>query len=527
MAALERVETSPEVQRLVSMMDQAPLVNPSLWAGFKSTGGLYTPDEVVNKRGWEIYDEMIRRDPLIGTYSRFLKFALVSGGFEVLPGDDTPEAEKRAEEMRGLIETLFDGDWLDVPRQMMSAFHDGVSINEKIHAVCDEGEHAGKTYLKQFRDKHPQHFHFDQDVYGNLLPDGLVQFWGEGAKEKRLNPDDFVIYSHDSAFGNIYGRSMLQPIYEAFFARQVLPRQINVGIEKAGIGGLQITVPKGTTPEQMAAVLARARLLHGSSIFVKIEGETWEPIPFDGKGIEAGLKALDRYDREVSRGFGLPELLFNIGSSGSYALSEVQLEVALVECRGYQRQHDDKISTSIFWPIDQANNGPGPSPRHALKAVDMGGIKSVFAKWEAMSKVNAKPTLETVARETGYAITDLEDKPEPVLPFGAPGAPPVPGDKGALPERRARVGNGEDAEQLSERAMTRPESRVNLSELTDAHEKNATHGAAALRSAIRAETERLTQKLRESDVARRPLAPTRSGASSGRAPQRSDGSSPR
>lgn len=519
MAALERtIETSPEVARLISTMDQAPIVNPSLWAGFKSTGGIYTPDQVVDKRGWEIYDEMRRRDGRIATCITFLKLALVSGGYEVVPGDDTPEAKKRADSMRASIEKGFRGAWSKVPYRMLRAIHDGVSINEKLHAIFDEGENKGRVYLRDFKDKHPSHFHFDQDVYGELLPDGLVQFLNEG-NEKRLNPKDFVIYSHESECGNIYGRSMLQPAYEAFFARQVLPRQINVGIERAGMGGLTITVPKGTTPEQMAAVLARARLMHGSSIYVKLEGESWEPVPFDSKGIETGLKQLERYDNELAFALTFPPLFWNANASaGSYGRSEIDLEIAVIIWSSLQAILDEHITEQIFYPIDAFNFGPGPCPQHKLKPINVGGIKALFAKWDAMNKAGVNPTLETIARETGYSVDDLEDAPEPVSPFGAS----VLGDDSKPPTRRARVGNAKepDDEQLSERRFTTPESRVDLSELEAAHEKNATRGASELRAAIVAETNRLAQKLRESDVARRPLAQTRSGASSGRARQR-------
>ena len=526
MAALERVESSPEVQRLIAAMDQAPLVNPSMWSGFQSTNGLYTPDEVVQKRGWEIYDTMRRRDGRISTCLAFLKLALVSGGSEIVPGDDTPEAEKRAESMRWNIEKGFRGSWSKVPHQMLAAIHDGVSINEKRHAIAEDGPNKGLVYLADFRDKHPQHFKFDQDVFGNLLPDGLVQFKDEGTSEKRLRTSDFVIYSHESRFGNLYGQSMLQPAYEAFFCRQVLPRQINVGIEKAGMGGLVVTVPKGTTPEQMAAVLARARLMHGAAVYVKIEGETWEPVPFEGKGIDAGLKALERYDNELAFALTFPPLFWNANASaGSFGRSEIDLEIAIIIWSSLQTIIDEAITEQILYAIDAANFGPGPCPKHKLKPINVGGVKALFAKWEAMDKAGVTPTIETIARETGYAVDDLEDKPEPVSPFGAG----PPGEEGALPKRRARVGDGEDkGEQFSERFRTGPEARVNLSEIAAAHDGNASKGRSALREAIRLETERLQDALRkESDVARGPLAERQSTASSARTPKAYGGSRPR
>src|SRR3990170_3682588 len=52
----------------------------------------------------------------------------------------------------------------------------------------------GLGFLKDFMDKHPRFFHFDQDDFGNLKPDGLVQFW-QMANEIRHDTSKFVIYS--------------------------------------------------------------------------------------------------------------------------------------------------------------------------------------------------------------------------------------------------------------------------------------------------------------------------------------------
>lgn len=517
-SAADLAEVEQRVQDELSVVDAAPVVQPSYWQRFGSSGGIYSPDDVITKRGWEIYDEIIRRDPRAATYMRFLKFALVSGGWEVVPGDRTPEAESRAETMRELIDQRYVGDWTDVPYKIASALHNGVSVNEKIHEVVPDGPLRGKVALREFKDRNPAHFNYDQDKFGRLLDDGLVQFWQQGRDEIRHNVADFVIWSHDSEYDNIYGRSMFQPIYEAYFARRVLPRQANVAIDKFGTGALVIRVPRGTTLAVKEAILARARKVHGSSIYVCEEGETWENTPFPLQGFDSIVKWLERYDQEMAIGLAVPSLLFTAGSVGSYALSDVQLEVALVLYRRYQLAFDEAISESIFRPIDEANYGPGPHPRHKLRAIDIGGIKAAIRKWEALRATNRRPTIQAQANELGMREEDIEEaaaapSTASQRPGGAQEDDTSEGEDDAGSLRKARVGEGEDEEaDMSEfgRELTRHERRVDFSSIDAAYKANAESSVAALRAAVSAEVGRIGASIRkESADGRRPLRPRR------------------
>lgn len=470
--------------------ERAPLKDPREGYSFATSGGLYEADKVVLAKSWAIYDDMLRKDPRIARYVTFLKDALLSGGADVVAVNENPDAEekKRIEFLKWNMENIR-GSWLGGVRNVMGAYEYGVSINEMVFELVEDGPWKGKIALRALKEKHPQHFRFDQDVYGNLLADGLVQFWQNG--ELRHPVEKFVVYSHEERFSNKWGRSLLEAVYPAFFARQFIPKMAHISIEKTGAGVVIVKVAKGTPKDVKARIIALLRRAHGACEYVFEEDQSVEVMPFNASGFEAMLKMLDYHTNEVAVGLGIPLLFFSIGPSGSYALAKEQREVALTFYAAQQDAVDDVLTETVFTILCEMNFGPGPVPRHKLRPISMGTLDTFLQQCKALGIAGAKPTIEYTTRELGIPAEAVEDKPEP-QPFGG----------GAS---------------FAERELSRAERRIRFSELVEEHERAAISGTAALRAAIAKETKRIQAKIaEESGDARSPLASTRSSESSNR-----------
>jgi len=497
-------------QQKVETKDRAPIVDTIQRLTFAVDGGLFKPDAIVGAKSWDIYDEMQRRDPRIARGLGFLKDFMLAGGQEAVAEDEDAETEKRAEFCRWNMEHI-NGAWSKVPRQIMAALENGMSINEMIFARVEEGEdYAGLVYLKDFKDKHPRFFHFDQDDFGNLKPDGLVQFW-QMANEIRHDTSKFVIYSHDSVFGNLYGRPLLQPIYEAYFRRQVLPRQIAVSIEKSALGVIVVKVPKGTSAADKTALLNDLKKMHGSCEYVLEEGDEQELMPFNAEGLRFAKDWLDRDDNEISVGLTIPVMMFSNNQTGSYARSASDLDAAMVGWRREQAVVDDVITDQIFRRLCDFNFGPGPVPRHRMKPVEAGGLDSFVKRYQALAAAGVKPAPEVVARDMGIDPNELEEKPVP-QPFGGQptdGKPedgmPRPGDK------RFSEGDPEAFYRPQREPRTAGERRLNLSEMRSASKEAVGRAALEMARAVDLDRKAKLASLRlEAGEAERPLASTRS-----------------
>ena len=152
----------------------------------------YNPDDLVGKKGLQIYRKMMLDDQVKAAVSA-KQYAVLSTGYEIVPPEVDEESDEReiAQEMTDFvkfdledIEGSFDSRLYDI----MTAMQYGFSVTERIHRVVEGGRWAGKVALKALKTRQPFSFDFVTDEHGNLLENGVQQ-------DRRSMPaDKFVIY---------------------------------------------------------------------------------------------------------------------------------------------------------------------------------------------------------------------------------------------------------------------------------------------------------------------------------------------
>ena len=200
--------------------------------------------------------------------------AVISSGHDVLP-PEVPEGDKEMadetadfmtfnfEEMEGSIDSKL--------LEMMSAMPYGFAVGEKVLRLIDYGDYDGKVGLKALKFRKPWSIDFDQDTYGNLLPDGILQ------AEKRLPADKFVRCVYQKTWDNPYGDSDLRVCYRPWWSKDVIMKYMAIALERFGepIADISHTGTITPPPPPKTLMLSPPRCFSRSIMYLK--NSTWPP----------------------------------------------------------------------------------------------------------------------------------------------------------------------------------------------------------------------------------------------------------
>lgn len=479
--------------------DKAPIINPlNRWSFGVSNAGIFKPDTLA-KSGparWKALDEMWRRDPLIRTYVNFLIDTMLSAPQSVKPNGTGPEAQRRADYCQMLMDSVSDNEsgtatgWLDVCAKIVGdGLKRGVHIGEMVPDIRtdDAGDFPNAVYLSRYKPLHPKDFDFDQDEYGNLKPDGLVQYPKLMDQAIRHDPTYFVIYSHEGEFGNLWGSPLLETAYLGYFARDIFHRSLNVFVERYCLGILIGKHPEDWEEDEIADLLEHLRLMHGGTEMVFDKDVELELKDAPANGLMGLMKALEHYSTEIAIALRVPILLMNVGPSGSYALAQVQLRALEFVLRRWLKGLSEVIRAQIFKPYLTWGLGPGPVPFHEFGPLDTDVITSIAESYAALAGIGLKLTPEALAKRFQINPDDLAE-PEPAPTF-APGVDPRFGGPNvrALPTIGAKKAPEKiaAAERGPKRELSRPERRMALAEMDRADEDAITNAARTIDDAAR------------------------------------------
>lgn len=397
----------------------------------------YKPDPFIESKGYGIVEEMLRRDPQLAIFLEFLKAGLVSGGVDVvrpeaLPKSQEAECDRRIDDMKRNVASIR-GSWREKLMRVMRLFEYGHSVTEIEFGMVDE-EGGSQIAIVDLIDRDPSMFEFNQDKFGKLVGNGLVQFPNNRPHEILHDPFYFIIGSRDARFSNMRGRALLSTVYDSYYSRQVMKKSGNLAVNKYGGGLFVARVKTGTNRSKQEALLRKMEKAQQTGCIV-IEGtkeETeFETVPFPAEGFAAIRSLYDMHSEDQSIGMMIPPLVWGLTKgTGSFARSHTELQVFLLLMASMQEFFDDLMTEQAFARLCMLRYGPGgPIPRHKLQPVDFGVIENIIKRYEACGAANLVPDPETVSKDVGIPVENLLPKPAAPSPFGFPGQP-SPGDDG-------------------------------------------------------------------------------------------------
>jgi phage gp29-like protein len=328
----------------------------------------YNPSWLVSRKGLRIFDEM-RRDDQVKAALAFKKHTILASGWTIT----SPEGKPKDWEVTGFVrhvlgnldhgevEGTFEHDLLEI----LSALDYGFSCTEKVWAPIEDGEFAGQVGLRALKTRTPHDIGFDQDEFGNLRPDGVVQAQNIHVKDGRMPADKFVIYVHEARFGNLYGVSDLEAAYRPWWLKENAYKWLAMLLERLGIPPVfGLYNPARYTATQIDDLKQVIQNLQAATFGIIPRPDEkaldfWAP-ELANQATSVFVPSLDMLNKDISRAILMPGLLGMTPdlATGSYARAQVQFDV-FMEVVEYQRRtlRQTAVQNQIVRPLVDLNYG--------------------------------------------------------------------------------------------------------------------------------------------------------------------------
>lgn len=315
-------------ERVLGMFGRKPPVMEEIAAarsGLASSAfrlAAYSPDDLVTRKGFAVYDEM-QNDAQVRSCLNTRKFAVLSKGWNVRPSSDSPEDVRVARfvefclhDMKGSVpEMLF---------KALDAVAKGFSICEINYKVIGGGPFDGMIGLASVKSKDPAEFGFDLDQFLNVR--GLTHQGLSG--QSRLPAEKFIVYTHMPVYELPHGQSDLRAAYKHWWSKEVILKFWNLYLEKFGMPTAKGTYRRGVPKDQQDELLRVLDKIQQETALVVPEDVTVELLEAQRRGEAGYLTAIEFHNKQIAKAILGQTLSSDEGSRvGSLALARVHMDV--------------------------------------------------------------------------------------------------------------------------------------------------------------------------------------------------------
>jgi SPP1 gp7 family putative phage head morphogenesis protein len=286
---------------------------------------IYNPDDLVGKKGLDIYRTMQKRDGQVKAAFMLKKHARLSTPWSIRPEDENDQdAVKQAEfiehcfsEMKGNINNSLLKIW--------NAMRDGYSVAEINYKIIPSGEFKGMIGIDNIKVRKAINYMFGCDEHGNIKEEGLIE-----AGNKPLPINKFIIFAYnpnDDDADSLYGESDFRAAYRYYFSNDIVQRFWNIFLEKFGQPTVIGRYVAGTPKIKQDEYLDILKNIQTDTAIVMPVGLEAELLEATRRG-EAGYKeAFDSNNAMIARSLLVGTLLMDSGEKGSWALSKTHFDI--------------------------------------------------------------------------------------------------------------------------------------------------------------------------------------------------------
>ena len=429
-----RKPTAQRVDTSIITLDR-----PVWGAGLTSQFPRYNPDDLVGKKGLQIYAKM-RTDEQVKAVCTFKRDAILSRGWTFDWDDGSQLSPEEQDQRSRIIQQIIQwmpGSFIDVLNIIATGREFGFSITEKLYQPV---EIDGRTWvgLRALRGRDPSTFQFMTDEYGEL--DYVRQLMAGRIIEFQL--DKFVHYVHNPEFDPYLGQSDLREAYRSWYMKDTLIRLWAFYMEKLG-GGLtvaQASEQANLTPnsKEHLALQAAFSNMKASSYILLPAGVTAE-VHFP-QGTDSFKAAIEFHDLAIAKALLVPNLMgvSSTGRTGSYAQSQTQLESFAWTLKADTMRLEACVDEQIVKDLCEQNWGDGDYPHFKFKPLSTQAMMQLITTWAAL--IQAKAVIPTEDDEDRLReilempARDEDAKPlavimQEMMPAPEPSPAPTEGDQ--------------------------------------------------------------------------------------------------
>ena len=332
----------------------------------------FNPDELVGKKGLEIFDKM-RRDDQVHSALSIKKLGVLAPGWGIIApdnGGDAPDMDGRIDFISSALRAIGQGSETTGStfeydlQEIMTALEYGYSLTEKIYRVIPDGPFAGKIGIKALKTRKPHSFDFRTDDHGNLLPDGIRQSTLSGAKD--FPTGKFVIYTYNPEFDNPYGRSDLVNVYREWFSKDTIHKFWTISLERFGEPLADVEFDHKVGPEDQDEIEKVLKNLSSRNYFLHPEGVTLNLREPALRGVSAYREAITAWNLGIARGILIPKHigLTEGGEVGTLAQAKENMRVFMIVLRALRQDIAVRVvQRQIVRPLMRLNfDPPEPEP---------------------------------------------------------------------------------------------------------------------------------------------------------------------
>jgi len=411
------------------------------------------PSKLVGQIGSQLYTTFILFDKAVANpdsanlieYERMLDSdETVAAGVEFMTMSALNKLDMYRNESNPKIETfinecfeMMDGTLIQLCADVLTAIWAGYSGSEIVYKA--DGSRIRWDYIATY---HPR------TVFVNIEPETgrlnqetpITQFRWFAGSPIQIPRNKAILFSHNARFGNWYGTSQLRRIRKNWLLKDpVLKMWVNA-VDKFGTPLVAAMVPDGDiqdpdnptksdgTQNLISNIDYMSRLLanlqNGTGLAMASgtgdEKTDIKSLFGGGAGMGQAFDGLVGYlNKMIFRGMLVPSLIFDNGSSGSYALGQAHFDIYTIMLDNIYKRMTEALLEQLVRPLVDMNFGPqkdyGEFPEREMSETDRNVIAGIFTQMVNSGFLDAshQEDFDHVRGSLGFPERKLEPPPDP------------------------------------------------------------------------------------------------------------------
>lgn len=375
-----------DIRDLKPTTKEIALAGDSIFLHLFSDFEVYNPDELVAKKGWDIYEKMLLDPQVKASYNTLINMIISRDYYFEKQSEDEIQDEIITFFEHNINNTLI-SSWLQSLKIILFGKAQGFSISEKIFAV-ENIDGVSRWVLTQIKKKPFYSFSYQVDDFGNVIS---IKQTIDG-EDIPLDPRKFIIYINNPDIDPIWGESDLRAAYRHYWEKDVIQRFQNIWIERLA-GGFVVATPNENAPSLSSTENADLK-----QIITNITKSTGIKAPqgykievVQGKDTDAFENAIQQKNREISKALLVPNLLgfTEQKQAGSQAQAKTQLAVFLQILKEQADTLAEIMNEQLFAQLAWWNYGVKDYPRLRFDALSDDQKREAADAWVNATKEQA------------------------------------------------------------------------------------------------------------------------------------------